>query len=150
MAWLPLFTLTILATFDPNALPSSITFARLLHFVKWMHYSSSALNPFVYAYRNPDLRRTISVLLRRLILRRGPGVDEVFKRRSSSMSSIRLRRLSSTSERSRKTSTESQNTTSRPRSGTILSWMSIRRENSPSSGEEVNQHKETKDNNNAY
>ena len=150
MAWLPLFALTMLATFDPGGLPSSITFARLLHFVKWMHYSSSALNPFLYSYRNPDLRRTIGVLLRRLILRSGPGVDEVFKRRSSSMSTTRLRKLSNTSERSRKTSTESQKGTSRARSGTVLSWLRIRRENSPPSGKNVNvnSYLETKENNN--
>lgn len=148
MAWLPLFTLTMLATFDPEALPSSITFSRLLHFVKWMHYSSSALNPFLYSYRNPDLRRTIGVLLRRLILRSGPGVDEVFKRRSSSMSTTRLRKLSSTSDRSRETSTDSQKSTSRARSGTVLSWISIRKENSPSSRKKGKQYTETKDNNN--
>lgn len=149
MAWLPLFTLTMLATFDPGGLPSSIIFARLLHFVKWMHYSSSALNPFLYSYRNPDLRRTICVLLRRVILRRGPGVDEVFKRRSSSMSSARLRKLSNTSERSRKTSSESQKSTPRARSGTVLSWLSIRRENSRPSGKtDVNTYLKTMDNNN--
>ena len=148
MAWLPLFTLTMLATFDPEALPSSITFARILHFVKWMHYSSSALNPFLYSYRNPDLRRTISVLLRRLILRRGPGLDEVFRRRSSSMSFTRLRKLSNTSDTSRKTSTGSQKGTSRARSDTVLSWMSIRRENSPPSGKKVKHCTETKENNN--
>lgn len=150
MAWLPLFTLTMLATFDPEGLPSSIIFARLLHFVKWMHYSSSALNPFLYSYRNPDLRRTICVLLRRVILRRGPGVDEVFKRRSSSMSSARLRKLSNTSERSRKTSSESQKSTPRARSGTVLSWLSIRRENSRPSGKtDVNTYLKTMDNNNS-
>ncbi|KAL9951344.1 hypothetical protein ACROYT_G043993 [Oculina patagonica] len=133
MAWLPLFTITMLATFDPGVLPPSTTFFRLLHFVKWMHYSSSALNPFLYSYRNPDLRRTIVVLLRRIIFR-GPGVDEVFRRRSSSLSTTRLRRLSSASDRSRKTSTESQQSTSRSRSGTVLSWISIRKQSSFSFG----------------
>lgn len=129
MSWLPLFTLTMLATFDPGALPSPPTFPRLLHFVKWMHYSSSALNPFLYSYRNPELRRTISVLLRRLILR-GPGVDEVFRKRSSTLSTVRLRRLSSASECSRKTSTGSQQSTSRSRSGTVLSWISFKKQSS--------------------
>lgn len=135
MAWLPLFALTMLATFDPGALPSTTTFSRLLHFVKWMHYSSSALNPFLYSYRNPDLRRTIIVLLRRLFLR-GPGVDEVFRRRSSSISTTRLRSLSSVSESgSRKTSTGSQQSTSRARSGTVLSWINFRKQCSSSSFE---------------
>ena len=148
MAWLPLFALTMLATFDPGALPSPISFARLLHFVKWMHYSSSAWNPFLYSYRNPDLRRTIGVLLRRLILRRGPSVDEVFKRRSSIMSITRLRRLSSTSEWSRRASIESQKITLRARSGTVLSWLSIRRDKSPPTEKNVEQYPETKENNN--
>lgn len=130
MAWLPLFTLTMLATLNPEALPSPTTFARLLHFVKWMHYSSSSLNPFLYSYRNPDMRRTIIVLLRRIVLR-GPGVDEVFRERSSSLSVSRLRRASIISEKSRKTSTESQQSTSRARSGTLLSWISVRKHSPP-------------------
>ena len=130
MSWLPLFAVTMLATFEPGSLPSPPTFPRLLHFVKWMHYSSSALNPFLYSYRNPELRRTISVLLRRLILRRGPGVDEVFRRRSTTISTVRLRRLSSASESSRKTSTGSQQSTSRSRSGTVLSWVSFKKQSS--------------------
>lgn len=122
ITWLPLFSLTMLASFNPDALPSPSTSARLLHFVKWMHYSSSALNPILYANRNQDLRRTIVVLLQRLVLRRGPGVDEVFRtRRSSSVFTSHFRKLSTASERSRKTSTESEQGTSRARSGTILS-----------------------------
>lgn len=124
ITWLPLFSLTMLATFNPLVLPSGSTSARLLHFVKWMHYSSSALNPFLYSYRNQDLRRTIIVLLQRLITRQGPHVDEVFRnRRSSSVFTSHFRKLSTTSDRSRKASTESQQSTSRTRSATVLSWL---------------------------
>ena len=138
MTWLPLFSLTMLACFNPEVLPSApSTSARLLQFVKWMHYSSSAFNPFVYAYRNQDLRRTIMVLLHRLVLRRGPGVDEVFRsRRSSSVFSPHFRKLSTASDRSRKTSTESQQSTSRARSGTILSWIGSRKISRSSEREE--------------
>lgn len=131
IAWLPLFTMTMLATFNPEALPSPIIFSRLLHFVKWMHYCSSALNPFLYSCRNPDIRRTIGVLLRRLVLR-GPGVEEVFRRRSSNASTSHLRKVSISSYKSRKISTESQWSTSKARSGNVLSWISIRRPSSPS------------------
>lgn len=128
IAWLPLFTLTMLATFDPEVLPRSpIIFARLLHFVKWMHYSSSALNPFLYSHRNTDLRRTICVLLRRVVLRRGPAVNEAFRRRLSSASTVPLRTLSTSSDRSRKSSTESQHSNPRARSESVAPWTSIRR-----------------------
>ena len=50
------------------------------------------------------------MLLQRLVLRRGPGVDEVFRsRRSSSVvSASHFRKLSSVSDRCRKPSAESQ------------------------------------------
>ena len=64
-------------------------------------------------------------------------MDEVFKRRSSSMSITRLRRLSTISESSRKTSIESEKSTLRARSGTVLSWLSMRRESSPPTGKNV-------------
>lgn len=110
ITWLPLFALSILATFNPEVLPWPSTSTRLLHFVKCMHYSSSAINPVLYSYRNVELRRTIGVLLQRLVLRRGPGVDEVFRsRRSSSVvSASHFRKLSSVSDRCRKPSAESQ------------------------------------------
>lgn len=128
IAWLPLFSLTMVATFNPEVLPSPTTSARVLHFVKWMHYSSSAFNPFLYSYRNQDLRRTIMVLLQRLFLRRGPGVVEVFRsRRSSSAFASTFRKLSMSSDRSRKISTESQQSTFRARSGTVLPWIGSRR-----------------------
>ena len=128
ITWLPLFSLSMLATFNHDVLPSPPTSARLLHFVKWMHYSSSAFNPFLYSYRNRDLRWTIMVLLQRVVLRRGPGVDEVFRSRRSSIAfASTVRRLSTSSDRSRKTSTESQESTSRARSGTLLSWIGSRR-----------------------
>lgn len=128
IAWLPLFTLTMLATFDPKALPKPIIFSRLLHFVKWMHYSSSAINPFLYSHRNTDLRRTIAVILRRLVIRKGPGLNEVFRRRHSSLSTMPLRSLSITSDQSRKTSIEScQQSLPRAPSEFVSSYANIRR-----------------------
>ena len=58
IAWLPLFVVSVLATYYPQQLPSPLGIDRLLKFVKFCHYSNSALNPFVYAYRNRDMINT--------------------------------------------------------------------------------------------
>ena len=76
ITWIPLFSLTLLATFNPEVVPPSSKSERLSHFVKWMHYCSSALNPFLYAFRHKDLYRTLVVLLRRLVFKKCPRVDE--------------------------------------------------------------------------
>ncbi|XP_027049694.1 D(1) dopamine receptor-like [Pocillopora damicornis] len=144
IAWLPLFVLTMIATFDPESLPSPIIFARLLQFVKWMHYCSSAVNPFLYSYRNPDMRRTIAVLLRRLVLQ-GPGVDEVFRRRSSDISTTRVRKVSICSDKSRKVSTESQQSCLGARSA--FSRISVRGRGNSSEDKEMG-HKRLEFNNN--
>ena len=53
IAWSPFFMYLTLARFLPQALPSSMKGQTYLWlFVKWMHYSNSCINPFVYAYRN--------------------------------------------------------------------------------------------------
>ena len=43
ITWLPLFALSILATFNPEVLPLPSTSTRLLHFVKCMHFKALAL-----------------------------------------------------------------------------------------------------------
>lgn len=58
IAWLPLFVVSVMATYYPQHLPSPLGIDRLLKFVKFCHYSNSALNPFVYAYRNRDMTNT--------------------------------------------------------------------------------------------
>ncbi|XP_031567323.1 octopamine receptor Oamb-like [Actinia tenebrosa] len=67
IAWLPLFVLTIVATYYPSSLPSMITTDRLLKFAKWMHYSNSSINPFLYAFRNNAIRRTFQYLISKLL-----------------------------------------------------------------------------------
>lgn len=36
---------------------------RLVEIVKWMHYSNSAVNPFIYAFRDKDMKREFLQLL---------------------------------------------------------------------------------------
>jgi len=83
LAWLPLFSLTMLATFNLEMLPDPLTNTRLLDFVKWMHYSSSAINPFLYSYRNNDMKRTIKLIICRYLLRRNICLKDMFPRSST-------------------------------------------------------------------
>lgn len=67
IAWLPLFVVSVLATYYPEQLPSPLGTDRLLKFVKFCHYSNSAINPFVYAYRNREMIHTFRYLGYRLL-----------------------------------------------------------------------------------
>ncbi|XP_068690694.1 histamine H2 receptor-like [Montipora foliosa] len=58
IAWLPLFVVTVMATYYPQSLPNPPRMTRLLEFVKFCHYGNSAINPFVYAYRNKEMIKT--------------------------------------------------------------------------------------------
>lgn len=87
LAWLPLFSITMLATYNLELLPDPLINTRLLGFVKWMHYSSSALNPFLYSYRNNDMKRTIKLILRKHLLRKNICLRDMFPRSSGVFSS---------------------------------------------------------------
>ena len=67
IAWMPLFVVSVLATYHPHKLPSPLGTDRLLKFVKFCHYSNSALNPFVYAYRNREMINTFRYLGHKLL-----------------------------------------------------------------------------------
>ena len=69
IAWMPLFGVTFLATYFPTLVPSTLATDRLLKFVKFCHYSNSALNPFLYAFRNSEMTRTFRYLVYRLLCR---------------------------------------------------------------------------------
>ena len=63
-AWMPFFVVTLIATYDLQSLPEPPTLFRLTAFVKALHYTNSAVNPFVYGYRSLEMRKTINRLLR--------------------------------------------------------------------------------------
>lgn len=66
IAWTPFFVCSMLSTFKMSVLPEGKKQQRLVDFVKWMHYSNSAVNPFIYAYRNEVMRKTMVRILRRV------------------------------------------------------------------------------------
>ena len=67
VAWLPLFVMTLIATYNPKYIPATEWTARGLQFAKFCHYSNSAVNPFVYAFRNNEIIRTFRYIAHRLM-----------------------------------------------------------------------------------
>ena len=59
IAWFPFFVVTVLATYDLERLPEPPGLFRLIAFVKELHYTNSALNPLMYGYRSPEMRKTM-------------------------------------------------------------------------------------------
>lgn len=57
LAWLPFYALLMTAVYCWQCLPGYPGLQRLVDFVKWMHYSNSAVNPFVYALRDPEVKQ---------------------------------------------------------------------------------------------
>ena len=62
-AWLPFYVLLMTAVYCFRCLPQYPGLQRLVDFVKWMHYSNSAVNPFIYAFRDPEMKREFVELL---------------------------------------------------------------------------------------
>ena len=62
-AWLPFYVLLMAAVYCFRCLPQYPGLQRLVDFVKWMHYSNSAVNPFIYAFRDPEMKREFVELL---------------------------------------------------------------------------------------
>ena len=67
VAWLPLFVVTMIGTYYPQYLPPTRGTDRVLQLVKFCHYSNSALNPVVYAFRNSEMITTFRYIARRLL-----------------------------------------------------------------------------------
>ncbi|XP_031564813.1 D(1A) dopamine receptor-like [Actinia tenebrosa] len=59
LAWTPFFVVSVLYPYSPSSLPSGEKLKSLIDFIKWMHYSNSAVNPFVYAFRNEEIRKAM-------------------------------------------------------------------------------------------
>ena len=64
MAWSPFFIILLLSVYFPSTLPSYPSMFQLAIFAKWMHHGNSAVNPFIYAFRNVEMRKTFLRLLR--------------------------------------------------------------------------------------
>lgn len=70
IAWFPFFVVTVLATYELESLPEPAGLLRLIAFVKALHYTNSGLNPMIYGYRNPEMRKTMrSIALKFCLLR---------------------------------------------------------------------------------
>ena len=64
IAWFPFFVVNMLYLYCSACLPSSIKAQFLMvDIIKWLHYSNSAINPIIYAYRDIEMRRTFARLL---------------------------------------------------------------------------------------
>lgn len=81
IAWFPFFVVTVVATYDLERLPEPPGLFRLIAFVKALHYTNSALNPVMYGYRNPEMRKT----MRGVALRCCPLIALLTTRRPSGL-----------------------------------------------------------------
>lgn len=63
IAWLPFFTVQLLLVFCHQCQPEIYSMGLLL-FVKFMHYSNSAVNPIIYAVKIPEFRRAFKQLVK--------------------------------------------------------------------------------------
>lgn len=65
-AWLPFFVVSVIATFCLSCLPPGPNLLYLVKFLKFFQYSSSCVNPYIYAYRNKEMRRTLVKIARKM------------------------------------------------------------------------------------
>ncbi|XP_020901942.1 probable G-protein coupled receptor No9 [Exaiptasia diaphana] len=67
ISWIPFFTVSVVATFCRSCLHPVPGFDfRLTAFVKFMHYGNSAMNTFIYAFLNMEMKRTFIRLFKGL------------------------------------------------------------------------------------
>ena len=104
IAWLPLFVVSVMATYYPQQLPSRLGIGRILNFVKFCHYSNSALNPFVYAYRNRDMINTFRYIGYKLLCREAKLRIPLVGANTSLVRSASYRHVSQGSSRNGKSS----------------------------------------------
>lgn len=90
VAWLPLFVLTMIGTYYPQYLTPSPWMDRVLQLVKFCHYSNSALNPIVYAFRNSEMIATFRHIGHRLLCKMRQ--EPLARYRSSSLNRTSTRR----------------------------------------------------------
>lgn len=76
IAWFPFFVVNMLYLICAKCLPSSMEAQFLLvDIIKWLHYSNSAVNPVIYAFRDIEMRKTFAYLLG--LVGRFCGVNQV-------------------------------------------------------------------------
>lgn len=63
IAWLPFFIVQLLLVFCEKCQPGIYSRTEILLFLKFMHYSNSAVNPIVYAVKIPEFRRAFKQLV---------------------------------------------------------------------------------------
>ena len=63
LAWLPFFVVSMLGQFCTSCFPEGDGQTTLVTFVKWMHYTNSAVNPLVYAFRDREMRSSFVKLI---------------------------------------------------------------------------------------
>ncbi|XP_020618245.1 histamine H2 receptor-like [Orbicella faveolata] len=97
VAWLPLFVVTMIGTYYKQYLPPTRGTDRVLQFVKFCHYSNSALNPIVYAFRNNEMISTFRYIAHLLLCK---VQQEPFSRTSSFKTISRRYSLQSSLKRS--------------------------------------------------
>lgn len=68
ISWMPFFIVNLVATYCMDCIRSFST--ELLLFMKFMHFSNSAVNPIVYAVKIPEFRRAFRQLVGLCLCRR--------------------------------------------------------------------------------
>ena len=75
ICWLPFFVVSVISFYCSYCLSLHINVAQLAMLVKWMHYGNSSVNPVVYSFRNPEIRKTFCKMMRFTFRRRKKPVS---------------------------------------------------------------------------
>ena len=87
IAWLPFFVVTVIATFCLPCLPAPPGLFHLVKVLKLLQYSSSAVNPYIYAYRNAEMRQAFRKITRNFVFCRRFRSTRVITRNSQQSTS---------------------------------------------------------------
>lgn len=69
VTWIPFFSVSVIATFCQSCLHPLPGFDfRLIAFIKFMHYGNSAMNTFIYAFLNMEMKKTFIRLFKTLTI----------------------------------------------------------------------------------
>jgi len=60
VAWLPFFVLLLVTTYCRTC---EVNYNIAVPLIKWLHYSGSMVNPFIYTHRNKDFRQAFASIL---------------------------------------------------------------------------------------